>query len=161
MFARLLAVKDWEILAEEEAFNVEAIALRCRVSVRTLERFFHEKFQGSPRGFVSTLRCQKAVPLLLQGFSNKAVADLLGFADETHFCHQFKRVYRVSPQNFVPINGADAGRSQSPARRSPRARASALNHRNAVVPINDRRRAVPIAHSEIDHGRTVPYQGGS
>ena len=47
-----------------------------------------------------------ALTLISQGFSNKAVAADLDFADESHFCHEFKRVYGVPPQAFGPVYGA-------------------------------------------------------
>ena len=41
--------------------------------------------------------------LLSRGWSNKAVAAELGFADESHFCHEFKRIYGCSPQWLAPL----------------------------------------------------------
>ena len=123
MLARLLSVKDWEKFAEEESFNVEAMALCCRVSVRTLERFFRRELRKSPRSFVTALRYRRAAKLLQEGFSNKAIVELLGLAGETHFCRQFKKLYGVSPQNFVLISGSPPLLKSVPLLQSPSASA--------------------------------------
>jgi transcriptional regulator GlxA family with amidase domain len=107
VFRGLLAVKDWEKLASEAHFNVALMAARCRVSVRTLERFFRLRFNQTPRQWASVLRCQRATLLLRSGYSNNAVAQELGFANKAHLCHEFKKICGVSPQIFVALQMKD------------------------------------------------------
>jgi AraC-like DNA-binding protein len=38
-----------------------------------------------------------------KGFSTKAVASDLNFANSTHFCREFKKVFGATPQNFGPM----------------------------------------------------------
>jgi len=46
---RLDQVKDWPALAAECGFRVRQIAQNRRVSEQTLRRYFHERFQKSPK----------------------------------------------------------------------------------------------------------------
>ena len=107
MYLRLLKVKDWAELARQAAFSPAAMAGRCRVSLRHLERFFAEHFHQTPRMWCAALRCRIAASLLAQGYSSKAAAAELGFASQAHFCHQFKRCFGVAPQSSVPISLKD------------------------------------------------------
>ena len=107
VFAGLLAINDWEKIASEAHFNVSIMAARRRVSVRTLERFFRQHFNQSPREWLSLLRCQRAAQLLRSGYSNNAVVEELSFANKAHLCHEFKKLYGVSPQTFVTLQLKD------------------------------------------------------
>ena len=39
---------------------------------------------------------------MLHGYRTHAVATDLGYANSSHFCHEFKKVYGISPQSFAP-----------------------------------------------------------
>jgi transcriptional regulator GlxA family with amidase domain len=105
MRGRLLRVRDWEVLAKEAKFDPSIMAALCPVSLRQLERFFEKQFNRTPTEWARELRCRIAVELISQGWSTKAVASELRFANESHFCHQFKRVLGSPPQAFAPIHG--------------------------------------------------------
>ncbi len=106
MKTRLSRVPNWEKLARDSKFQPAVMAARCTVSLRHLERFFAEHFKTTPRRWTRELRCGIARRLIAEGWLNKAVVDELGFADESHLCHEFKTFYGVSPQTFAPICGA-------------------------------------------------------
>ncbi|MGO8926418.1 MAG: helix-turn-helix transcriptional regulator [Limisphaerales bacterium] len=108
MSRRLLDVADWEKLASDAAYEPETMAWHCSVSLRQLERFFRLQIRQSPGTWIRHLRCQKAATLISAGYSSEAAAEELGFASPAHFCHEFKKVYGVSPQAFAP--GADEQR---------------------------------------------------
>jgi AraC-like DNA-binding protein len=96
---RLLRIQNWEALARRANYQPALMADLCPISLRHLERFFKRNFKKTPRAWTRTLRCELARRFIEQGWSNKAVVAELGFADASHFCHEFRKVYGVSPQN--------------------------------------------------------------
>jgi len=105
MSGRLLKIQQWEELAREARFQPAAMAALCPVSLRQLQRFFLKTFNKTPTQWTRELRCCIARQFISEGWSNKAVVAELHFANGSHFCHEFKRVYRVSPQAFSPLYG--------------------------------------------------------
>src|SRR4029077_7787072 len=105
MSARLLRIKDWEELAQQAKFQPGVMASLCPISLRQLERFFVLKYQMTPNRWTRELRFRLAKQLMAEGWSSKAVAEELGFANASHFCHEFKRFYVVAPQTFAPMHG--------------------------------------------------------
>ncbi len=105
MTARLLRIKDWESLAKKADFEPGKMAALCPISLRQLERYFTKEFHKTPGGWVKELKCRLAQEMIARGFTTKAVAVELKFANESHFCHEFKKVYGVAPQTFAPIYG--------------------------------------------------------
>jgi len=103
MNARLLKIQNWEHLAREAQFQPATMAALCPVSLRHLQRFFTIRFSQTPGQWSRQLRCRLARQLIAQGWSNKAVATELGFANESHLCHEFKRLYGEPPQSFAPM----------------------------------------------------------
>lgn len=103
MSGRLLKIQQWEELAQNAEFQPAAMAALCPVSLRQMERFFAKQFHKTPGEWARELRCRLARHLISEGWSNRAVAEELHFGSESHFCHEFKRVYGVSPQTFGPV----------------------------------------------------------
>jgi len=101
--------QDWEKMAKEANFQPQVMAALCTMSLRQLERFFKRDLKRTPRQWVRDLRCRLALELISTGWSSKAVAAELHYWDESHFCHEFKRVYGASPQNFAPAYGDNEG----------------------------------------------------
>jgi AraC-like DNA-binding protein len=101
MSRHLSIIDSWEVLAREAEFRPIAMAARCSSSLRQLERFFAANFRKTPKVWARELRCKLATELLAQGWTNKAVATELDFANESHLCHEFRRVYGVAPRSFA------------------------------------------------------------
>lgn len=102
-YHRLAQVQDWEKLARNARFQPAALARLNLVSLRHLERFFLARFRQTPGQWSRALKCRLACDLIAQGLPNKAVVEELGFANQSHLCHEFKRFLGVSPQSFSPL----------------------------------------------------------
>jgi len=102
MSARFLSIQDWEKLAREAKFQPAIMAALCLVSLRQMQRLFGQQFNKTPREWTRELKCRIARQLILQGWANKAVVEELGFGNESHLCHEFKRMYGSPPQSFAP-----------------------------------------------------------
>jgi AraC-like DNA-binding protein len=100
MSARLLRIHHWETLATRAGFQVKTMADLCRTNRRTLERFFQKAFHKTPKLWLREVRCRKALKLLWEGLSNKAIVEKLYFGNDSHFCHEFRRFYGISPQTM-------------------------------------------------------------
>ena len=101
----LLQIQDWEKLAREANFQPQVMAALCPISLRQLERLFKRELKKTPSQWVRDLRCRLALKLISMGWSSKAVAAELHYWDESHFCHEFKRVHGASPKRFAPAYG--------------------------------------------------------
>jgi AraC family transcriptional regulator len=103
MGKRLDRIKDWEALARAAKYEPGNMAALCPISLRQLERYFLLRFKQTPGEWVRHLRCRLARELVTCGYSNKAIAIDLHFGSESHLCHEFKKVYGVSPQTLAPV----------------------------------------------------------
>ncbi len=102
MAGRLLKIVEWEQLGRQAGFSPPTMAALCHVSLRQLERLFEQQFQTTPGHWLRALQCRLAKELVSQGYSNKAASTELTFANESHFCREFKKAFGVPPQTFAP-----------------------------------------------------------
>jgi AraC-like DNA-binding protein len=102
MSGRLSKIDEWEPLARQSGFRPAAMAALCHVSLRQVERHFDLQFETTPGCWLRALQCRLAKELVSQGYSNKAAASELKFANESHFCREFKKIFGVPPQTFAP-----------------------------------------------------------
>ena len=93
-------IKDWSALAKAASYNATALAFKCRVSTRQLERFFQAKMGNSPHKWLRHLRMRRAVELICDQTSIKEVAAELGYKDPAHFTHDFKEYFGVAPSRY-------------------------------------------------------------
>lgn len=94
-----LNVADWEKLATDASFKPETLAVLCSVKLRLLQRFFKLRFRQSPAAWMRELRCARAAALISSGYFTKDAAKDLGYANSSHFCHEFKKECGASPQS--------------------------------------------------------------
>lgn len=101
MSAKLFHDMDWEKVAFQARFRPRDIAAKCEVSLRHLERHFAAQFQKTPKQWARQLRFRLAIDLMRSGLSIKQVAAKLGYSDSAHLCNEFRRVWGVSPRQYV------------------------------------------------------------
>jgi AraC-like DNA-binding protein len=99
----LLTIEQWEQVAREAEYNSAKMASLCSISERQLQRLFRQHLHCTPSHWLRELQCRLAKDLIAQGYSNKAAANELKFANESHFCREFKKVFGTSPQRFAPL----------------------------------------------------------
>jgi transcriptional regulator GlxA family with amidase domain len=90
-------------LADQADYNAATLAELCRVSPRTLQRYFRENFQTSPQRCLEALRDIRARVLVDEGMRKKEVADHLGYK---HLSHLSRRLGR-NKQYSMPDANAD------------------------------------------------------
>jgi len=95
-------IEQWEQVAREAEFNPARMASLCSISERQLQRLFRRYLHCTPSHWLRDLQCRLARELICQGYSNKATATALKFANESHFCREFKKVFGTSPQSLAP-----------------------------------------------------------
>ena len=93
---------DWECLAKEAEYNSAKMASLRGMSERHSQRLFKKHLGCSPTQWLRTLQCRLAKDLISQGYSSKAAAAEMKFANDAHFCREFKKIFGVSPQKFAP-----------------------------------------------------------
>jgi transcriptional regulator GlxA family with amidase domain len=102
MSGKLLRIQNWEQLAREAKYQPSTMAALCPIALRHLQRFFRQEFGTTPTHWIAELRGRLARDLLAKGWSTKAVAAELHFANDSHFCHEFRKLYPVPPQAYSP-----------------------------------------------------------
>jgi AraC-like DNA-binding protein len=90
-------IKNWLELAREANWSAKALAKRCNVSVRTLERYFLRKKGKAPKAWLAEVRQQLAVELLQDGTSVKETAGCLKYKHPSHLTNEFKKHWGHCP----------------------------------------------------------------
>jgi AraC family transcriptional regulator of arabinose operon len=82
--------------------SAEEAARACHLDPSYLSRLFRRFAATTPHRYITKLKMNRATELLLdQRMLVKEAALHLGFADPFHFSRTFKRVYGISPEQFV------------------------------------------------------------
>jgi transcriptional regulator GlxA family with amidase domain len=100
MARRLEQIKDWSTLAKSAGYSATALAFKCRISTRQLERFFQSKMSHSPHKWLRDLRMRRAVELVGKFVPMKEVAAELCYKDPAHFTRDFKEYFGVPPSRY-------------------------------------------------------------
>ena len=85
------------------SINIAEISEVCKISRSYLTRKFKEEIGVSVHDYVTNLRILKATQLL----GEKSVAEtafLLGFCDSSHFISVFKKVFGMTPTEYIGAN---------------------------------------------------------
>lgn len=85
--------------------SAEEAARACHIDPSYLSRLFQRFAATTPYRFLTKLKMNRAAELLLdRRMLVRQAADELGFADAFHFSRTFKRIYGVSPEQFLRRN---------------------------------------------------------
>jgi AraC-like DNA-binding protein len=90
-------IRDWPQTAKEAHWSVSALAKKCGVSVRTLERYFVKQMGTKPKQWLAIQRQLQASNLLRNGFSVKETSGFLHFKHPSHLTNGFKKHWGRSP----------------------------------------------------------------
>jgi|SRR5579862_80144 len=97
MNTRLKHIQNWHKLAIEVNWSAAALAKKCNVSLRTLQRYFTSKMGKSPKAWLLEHRQQRAIKLLREGCAVKETANELGYADASSFSREFRKHWNIPP----------------------------------------------------------------
>lgn len=82
--------------------NIDDLARACRVSPSYVCRLFRRFDQVTPYQYLTRQKMGRGAQMLLdRGIRVKQVAERLGFDDSAQFSRAFKRVYGLSPTEFL------------------------------------------------------------
>ena len=94
--------KEWESAAEEAQYHPGKLARQCKVSLKTLERYFKEHKKLPPGKWLRERRWTKVESLLVSGqHTHQEIAQKLGINSESQFYHQVHSRTGMSPNEYV------------------------------------------------------------
>jgi transcriptional regulator GlxA family with amidase domain len=98
------------MLASSPGVSVEEIAAQQAVSVRTLQRAFHQYVGVSPKWVLRRIRMWEAVDRIAEGRyeSFASLAHELGYFDQSHFAHDFRNQTGFWPRRYERAVGSAA-----------------------------------------------------
>jgi AraC-like DNA-binding protein len=100
----------YDIAADREILKVEDLARRFDINRRTLERLFARYVGASPKWVIQRYRLHEVAEQLANGDGRLAdLAAALGYADQSHFIHDFKATVGRPPAAYAK----DASRERS------------------------------------------------
>jgi AraC-like DNA-binding protein len=102
MSTRLTKINDWPKFARSVNWSAAVMAKECRVSVRTLHRYFMRQFGENPRNWIRAQRQHSALELVREGFTMKEIAGELGYGCPEIFSREFKRYWGKCPTKMNP-----------------------------------------------------------
>lgn len=83
------------------AWTITALAKLVNLSPSRLRHLFKAETGITPNQFLKEIRLGEAEELLRTTFLRvKEIMNRVGFLDESHFGHEFKRVYGKSPSQY-------------------------------------------------------------
>ena len=90
--------EDWESLAVAAQFKPSAVAERCGLSLRTVQRHFKKNYRTTLSEWLREYRLKLAYERLAAGESIKSVAYGLGYKQLSHFSRDFKGMFGSAPK---------------------------------------------------------------
>lgn len=85
----------------QRAWTITALAKLVNLSPSRLRHLFKNETGITPNQFIKEVRLSEAEHLLRNTFLRvKEIMNRVGFLDESHFGHEFKRTYGVSPSKY-------------------------------------------------------------
>ncbi len=83
------------------AWDTEQLAALVNLSPSRLRHLFKADLNKTPAQYLKYVRMQEAEKLLRTTFlSVKEIMNRVGILDESHFGHEFKKIYGVAPSKY-------------------------------------------------------------
>ena len=83
------------------AWTISALAKLVNLSPSRLRHLFKSETGLTPNQFIKEVRLNEAERLVRTTFLRvKEIMNRVGFLDESHFGHEFKKAYGVSPSTY-------------------------------------------------------------
>nr|WP_275983745.1 AraC family transcriptional regulator [Paenibacillus hamazuiensis] len=89
------------IIRDRHITKVEQLAEQFGITKRTLQRWFNEYVGVSPKWVIMRYRMHEAAELIESGADPLQAAMALGYADQAHFCKDFKAAVGKTPKQFA------------------------------------------------------------
>jgi len=93
-------LRDYIYANLDQPIRLDELAALCDLSPSQFQRQFKAKMAMPPYAWLSRLRMEQALHLLLQGKSSTQVAMQVGFYDQAHFVKAFKTCYGITPSQI-------------------------------------------------------------
>ena len=90
-------LRDWLESRLDDPPSLEELAAFCAMSPWQALRRFRQHTGLPPHQWLTQLRLQRALPLVLAGEPLSEIALRLGFYDQAHFSRLFRRTYGLPP----------------------------------------------------------------
>lgn len=105
------------LLDEPQITRVDQLAARCHVSVRTLQRLFHDYVGVSPKWVVQRQRLHTAAERIADdpGLDLGRLAVEVGYFDQAHFINEFKAFVGRTPADYAAACAAAAALASAAA----------------------------------------------
>ncbi len=101
-YARELRALFHAALNDRAITTADALAARSGRHLRDLQRLFRDTVGVSPKWVIQRYRLHEALLALEAGQSTVTdLAALLGYADQAHFCRDFKRLAGLPPSHYA------------------------------------------------------------
>jgi len=92
-----------------EPLTLESLSHRAGMSRASLMRHFAEEKGVTPRRYLEALRVESARRCLQHGWALVDVAELLGFADQSHFSRRFRKLTGFAPGHYRKLHERKEG----------------------------------------------------
>jgi AraC-like DNA-binding protein len=93
--------RDYIQACYAQKLSLDALAQTCHLSPYHFQRVFVEHMGLSPHDYLMHTRIRHSKSLLRQGMPLADVAQDVGFVDQSHFTHSFKRIVGLTPGYFA------------------------------------------------------------
>ncbi len=97
----VMAARDYLRRRVHEAITLEELARISRMSRFHLVRAFAAHIGLPPHAYQTRVRLERAMALLRAGIRPGEVANLTGFADQSHLTRHFRRIVGVTPGEYA------------------------------------------------------------
>jgi PAS domain S-box-containing protein len=105
IYDRLMRVVDHLETHYAENVRMETLAQLAELSIAQLERHFRRVFLLNPGQMLTKLRIDAAMRLLREPGSIAAIGQACGYADQSAFSRQFRRLTGLAPGQYRALRG--------------------------------------------------------